>query len=243
MVQIYKGIDCCEDIARPGHLIHIVPASHQLKPGENVRLYADGYNIFECDAACLQWLIMIGGGRLSKEFGTETVYYAPDKNDECQANAIVGLRCGGRIIDECPISTNAYTREDPAFRRSTFEPIIYYYQPEAFPFYPPDIEPPKDAEGANLRIRFDWRYFDCDSQFLYTRPRMTLSFLWEYRAPGPRWYLRYTASSTIFGVHKSIEDIPLDKIKDRFPLVEDLRTKTMKEKGCCPILFWREEAS
>lgn len=112
--SIYTGVDCCRDAKYPKQAIRVTPTSAVIKPGGNVQLL--GYYITrECDPACFHWRIIKGGGTLSEEFGHATIFFAPFFVEECEGSAIVGLFCGGKLVDTCYIGVNEYTEDEFAY--------------------------------------------------------------------------------------------------------------------------------
>ncbi|MBA7605386.1 hypothetical protein ES703_12517 [subsurface metagenome] len=112
--SIYTGVDCCRDAKHPKQAIRVSPSKAVIKPGGNVQLL--GYYITrECDPACFHWRIIKGGGTLSETFGHATIFFAPFFVEACEGSAIVGLFCGGKLMDACSIGVNQYTRPYTAF--------------------------------------------------------------------------------------------------------------------------------
>lgn len=127
--DINPGVDCCRDANRPSRLLHVTPSIVWAKPGDQVVLHAKTV-YYDCDSSCIYWRILTGSGHLRHEFGRGTVFYVARDKQGCEANATVGMYCGGILLDVARIGVNTYKGNETAYFRTSLWRDGRYMDPD-----------------------------------------------------------------------------------------------------------------
>ena len=115
--DINPGHDCCRDANRPSRFLHVTPSVVWAKPGDEVVLHAKTV-YYDCDSSCIYWRVLTGSGVLRHEFGKETLFYVAKDKQGCEANATIGMYCGGVLHDVARIAVNTYYGDERAYYRA-----------------------------------------------------------------------------------------------------------------------------
>jgi len=231
--EIMEDHWCCDDPDEFLTPVKIEPTSIRTSPGQPViigikKVYPG------CDEACYQWRIAHGGGFLACDCGMQAIYMPPDLNKMCEANATVEMVCQGYLVQQCHITINTWGEAEPAYIKYdrdahfTFEfwdPPMYRWQGRALP---PGVTAPQ------FWI-VDWkRTYDCADNEIKKEPYIMFKVVITWLPREDRWCFLTWAGHIPYEEYHSFTDIPLDPLFWMYKEDEDVRTKVMKESGCCP---------
>ena len=107
MTPIYKGHDCSKRASRPKLTLRIDNREVLAQPDTIVTLsLLDVHR--ECDPACYTWEQRLGGGRLIIPVGPTVQYQTPEKNKDCENDAVIEAYAGPKLLDTAYVTISPY---------------------------------------------------------------------------------------------------------------------------------------
>jgi hypothetical protein len=207
-----SGKTCSDTFRVAGGFCNCTPAkiaysSQQMAANESQLLV-----VYPIDASCnYGWAVGAGGGSLSTDTGTSTIYTAPESNANCTNNPTVNLTCKGDVIDTLKIAINAYTGGGYAVKKG-HDAVTYQCNPstpcsEAHPGW-------CESEYCGFLITF----YACDMSVITDSGEA----VWTEGCLGEAGYC--LDNNSIWG----------NTYRAWGQIAEDMRTDYFKEQGCCP---------
>jgi len=232
--DVVPTVDCGVDPEHPEEPLKVRPTEVMAGPEEEVTIGIE--KIWEvCEEGCYTWRIAYGGGKLLCNCGRQAIYLTPSVNGECEANAMIELIYCERVIAECYVTINTWDRRGEAY--VLYDRDAHWdwgdYDPAWRGAQSPS--PPPGVLAPSWFLRDYASIYDCGDRLI--RKFDYLQQWWHCSWVPIRKEWQIYCSARCYGPSgfKTLEEIPMGKIRYPYPKDKDLRRPWMKTGGCCPL--------